>query len=489
MKKRTFDYCVEDDKNSVLNTEYLRSLNKKFKESDNLRLLRNSVISVGPEFLSVDSERLGDITHIFLKTLKEKDVKATNQEQSGRCWMFAGLNIFRHTVIKLFNMENFEFSETYLNFYDRLERCNTFLEYFLKDPEKIYKIDKDKLTEFYTKAFMSDGGWWNMFVNLVKKYGVVPKSAMSETFSSVDSELMNTTLENIVISTVFEMKNNPKEKQKIKDKAIERIHNCLVMFLGNPPEKFTWFYTDKDGHSLANSSLTPASFTELIFKSLGFFIDNTGLVAEKIPEPNFSEMNTINPEDFVILSNIPARGFKFYQKYQVHNTKNIKGSSDLTFINLPIEELITHTVKSIDRMVPVWFSGDVTKGCNFFHMSLDEKLTDRSLLFGKDYPISKGDKIDSWQTSGCHAMVFMGYNKEHKGKVLNFQVENSWGYLDNETPGQDGFFCATADWFENNVMEVVIHKNFLSRKISKCLEQKPIVLDPWSAAAPALMSG
>ena len=58
----------------------------------------------------------------FSHVVKTPDI--TNQKQSGRCWMFAGLNVLRVEAMKRLKVDQFEFSQTYLQFFDKLEKAN-----------------------------------------------------------------------------------------------------------------------------------------------------------------------------------------------------------------------------------------------------------------------------------------------------------------------------------------------------------------------------
>lgn len=454
-----------DKPNISISKEQLKLFDVDFKKSEKNLMARNAVMSVGPDYTCINSDRLDNITHIFLNSVKKKDVKATDQGHSGRCWMFAGLNVFRHTIINALNLENFEFSETYLFFYDKLERCNTFMSYFLDKPNnELSKPELSRYTETMIRDFMSDGGWWSNFANLIKKYGVVPKTAMPETWSSGDSDMLNKVLNDIILGASVKMlKHEEKDRYKIKEDTMKQIYDSLVIFMGHPPKKFTWYFTDEDGESSAHSDITPQQFTDIFFKE-------------------------IDIDDYVILTHIPSEHYKFYEKYEVENTKNIVEGKNCTIINVPMHELSEHTRKSLTSNIPVWFSGDVSKGFEPSHMALDDKLIDKSLMFGKTESISKGQNIDLFNLSANHAMTITGYNENDKHEIINWQIENSWGYHDHETPGQDGFMCATNDWFNDNVIQICVHKNMLSRKLSKLLTKQPTMVVPWTNMAPALKS-
>ena len=244
-RKRSRTEMVSTD----VNTNFLSKCEKEFNDDPSNIISRNAIVSVGSILATTNSSRLNNIDHIFMNSIKKKDVKATDQGQSGRCWLFASLNTFRHSIIKTLKLDNFEFSETYLFFYDKLERSNTYLRWF---------IDTDNIDinsrEFYyiTRDHMGDGGWWTTFTNLVKKYGLLPKNAMKETYQSSCSSDMNSILEEILQTCSYYITTNKNRLSKeellsIKEDTMKQVYNTLVKFLGEPPKKFQWSYTNEEG--------------------------------------------------------------------------------------------------------------------------------------------------------------------------------------------------------------------------------------------------
>ena len=445
-----------------INDEFLRECKEEFDSNPTNTIVRNSVVSIGSMISTTNSDRLNDISYVFLNTLKKKNVKATNQGRSGRCWLFAGLNLFRHNVIKALDLENFEFSEIYLFFWDKMERANSYLKWFLDHPE-IKTTDKAFI--FMVEEYTSDGGWWSNFANLVAKYGLVPKCAMGETWQSEDSDDMNSILDERLKACASYIINNryrhsEDELLEIKDETLKQVYTILVKFLGEPPKKFKWCYTNDDNESNIIDYLSPEKFMNMV-----------------IP--------WINIQDFVVLVNMPT-DLKYRKTYSVKYTNNVAEGNSFTFLNLPINELSKYAKKSIISGMPVWFGADVSQDFNPYHSTLDDKLSDSDIVFGDSHPFSKGDKIKFRNLQANHAMTLIGINLKHDGTPDSWQVENSWGFWDNETPGEDGFLYMSHSWFKKNVLQVVIHKNYLSRTVQRLLLQDPILLDPWDCVAPAL---
>lgn len=445
-----------------INTDFLQQCDKEFNENPSNIISRNAIVAIGSMISTTNSNRINDIDHVFMNSIKKKNIKSTNQGHSGRCWLFSGLNMFRHSVIQALDLENFEFSETYLFFWDKLERSNSYLRWFIDHP----KVEITDISFTYmVSSYMTDGGWWNTFTNLVTKYGLIPKSAMKETWQSNQSDDMNQILnERLQSCANFITKNRhlpKKDLLKIKEETIKQIYSILVKFLGEPPKHFRWPYTNENNESVIMDNMDPKMFINMLL-------------------PN------IDMNDFIVLSHIPTKELKYKKLYELKYTNNVYEGTNCKLINLPINELSKYAQKSILAGMPVWFASDVSQDFNPYHSSLDDQLSDSHLVFGNTYKFDKGEKITFRHLQANHAMSLIGINIDSKGHPESWQVENSWGYWDNETPGEDGFLYMSHSWFKKNVIQIVVHKNFLSRTIQKLLLQKPELLDPWDSIAPAL---
>jgi len=443
-----------------LTTDFIQGCHKRYKKDNKNLIARNAITSVGAILSSTDSNIANDVSHIFMNTVKKAGVKATNQGYSGRCWMFAGLNMFRHSVINAMKLEDFEFSETYLFFWDKLERANSYLRWIIDNPDS---KPGDRDFDYMVDSSLQDGGWWNCFSNLVSKYGLIPKNAMKETFHSGDSEEMNKILLDKLHETANWIRNNPKKDlEKKREETMNDIYTNLVYFLGEPPKEFNWGFTNDDDESNIIDKLTPNMFKNLV-----------------IP--------TLDLNDFVSLANIPCERIKYNKRYKILQTSNIIGGNECTVLNLHINELKKYAMKSILSGFPVWFVGDVSQYFHPWYSTLDDRLIDNSLIFGKrDKKFNKGKRIEFLNVQGNHAMCLTGVNLDEKGRPVSWQVENSWGYYDKDTPGEDGWLSMSDSWFDKYVTEVVVHKNYLSRHILKLTQNEPIEINPWDCMAPAL---
>jgi bleomycin hydrolase len=445
-----------------ITTPFIEKCQIEFDKYPANLISKNAISAIGSTIATTDSSKLNEVNHIFLNSIKRKHIKSTNQGQTGRCWMFSGLNIFRHTVIRALNLDNFEWSETYLFFWDKFERANVYLQWFIDNDCEI----NDQSFQYITNSVMCDGGFWNNFVNIVNKYGLVPKHSMKETFQSSDSEDMNTILEErLQACSNYIYKNKKLSKTHLmlmKKNTLTQIYSILVKFLGEPPKTFGWFYTTCDDESFLLKNQTPIQFKELLFVK-------------------------IKLEDFILICNIPC--LEYGKMYEILYTKNVNEKSNCVFLNLEMKDLIKYTLKSVLKTIPVWFASDVRKDFNPYHSVLDDKLSSEAAVFGDHLPFNKGDRIIFNNTQATHAMTIIGVNFDKVGRrkdPVNWQVENSWGYLNHEIPGEDGFLTMSNSWFEKNVLQIVIYNKFLSKFHLKKLTQPTIKLNPWDNIPSAL---
>src|SRR5207247_4548303 len=104
------------------------------------------------------------------------------------CSSDLGMNLLRFSARRVLGVKEFEFSQNYVMFWDKLERANYFFEAIIDSADR--DVD-DRSVAFLLDQPLSDGGQWNMFMSLVNKHGLVPKPLMPETNSSTNSRRMN----------------------------------------------------------------------------------------------------------------------------------------------------------------------------------------------------------------------------------------------------------------------------------------------------------
>ena len=436
------------EKAQSITPELLKKFKKDF-EKDKVACVMKNAASNTPlsQLVYVTSSKVGN-SHQF--SIDIKTMKATNQKSSGRCWIFAATNLLREIVGKKINVSNFELSQNYLAFYDKLEKIN----YALETVIDLCNRDSDDRTLKHIISYpVGDGGQWDMFKSLVKKYGVVPKNVMDETYGSSNTRESDMLINNMIrkfASIACKLKKDGKDEEikALKDKYLEDLYRLLVISFGEPVEKFDFEYVDKDDKYHLVKNLTPLKFYE---KFIGVDIDN-----------------------YVSLINSPTSDKPFYETFTVDYVGNVIGGNDIHYLNLPMEELKESVLKSLKDGEIVWFGSDCGKFSNRDEGLWDPEQYDYKLSLGLDILMNKADMLDYSHSAMNHAMVITGVNLE-KDKPNKWKIENSWG----PEVGKSGYYTATDKWFDLFVYQVVVNKKYLTEEQKKCLEKKPHHLNPW----------
>lgn len=433
-----------------LSIDKINEYEKEFLEDKRNIVAMNAATYNGVQKVARDVNALKDEPFAFNVDIKNGDV--TNQKKSGRCWMFASMNVLRNIVIKKFNLENFELSQSYTLFWDKLERCNYYMEAVI---EKANEPLEDRVMDYLMTDLLSDGGQWDMFVNIVKKYGLVPKYAYPESQTSSATVQLNKYLCKIMRKYTTELRekvqNEGVEKaRELKEEVLKDVYNVLTATLGEIPEKFDVVLHDKDGKLIEDKGMDAHSFFE---KYIGADID-----------------------DYVSLINSPTEDKPFNKTYTIKYLGNIVEGRIVKHLNLPIEELKKAAVKQLKDGYPVWFGCDVGRSSivEDERAILDTKAVDYETLFNVDLKLSKEDALDYGYSMMTHAMTFTGVQMDGN-EALRFKVENSWG----EKFGYKGHFVMTSDWFDQYVYQVVVNKKYLTEKSRKDYEKEPKELKPW----------
>lgn len=378
--------------------------------------------------------------------------KAKNQKASGRCWMFASMNVLRNFVMKKLNLEDFELSQSYTLFCDKLERCNYYFENVIAKAKE--PID-DREMQYIMNDPLCDGGQWDMFVNIIKKYGLVPKYVYPETVTSSATMQLNKYLCKILRKYTTEIRdavNNCSEEtaRKIKEEAMQGVYNVLTATLGKLPEKFDLVLHDKDHKLIEDKGLDAHTFFD---KYIGVEID-----------------------DYVSLINSPTEDKPYNKTFTIKYLGNIVEGKIVKHLNLPIEELKKAAIAQLKDGSPVWFGCDVGKEAVRLDEAalLDTNASHPEKLFGVDLELSKEDGLNYGYSLMTHAMTFTGAQVDGE-KVERFKVENSW----SDKFGYEGHFVMSSDWFDKYVYQVVVNKKYLPEELQKAYEQEPIELKPW----------
>ena len=428
----------------------IRKFNKSFNSSTSNQLARNALIQNDINKVAVHWENFSKINHIFSNTIS-KQLPVTNQKSSGRCWGFAGLNLLRLEIVKNYNLSNFEFSQNYFMFWDKLEKANYFLENILKTLDQNYD---SRLMMHLLQAPVQDGGQWDMFVNLIEKYGLVPKSVMPETNHSSKSSMMNYFLTHKLRECAFILRKSKKPRTTIKqlrskkEEMMSVIYSLLCMFLGNPPIKFDWSIKDKNNKFTRFNNIDPLDF--------------------------YRKFTKIKLKNKVCLIHAPMSNKKMNELYTIDFLGNVVGGNIIKYANVEINELKKAAIKSIKNNEAVWFGCDVGKMFNRELGIMDMDLYDYEKLFDTKFKMNKASRLEYGDSAMTHAMLFTGVDLK-RNTPRKWRVENSWG----DKNGDKGYYLMSDSWFDEYNYEVVVDKKYLSNKILEIFNREPHNLEPW----------
>ena len=420
-----------------------------FKKDAYTKAMQNALSSNDISKLAWNRENVGTTDQLFTYRVDVSGI--TDQKSSGRCWMFSSLNLFRPMAMKKFKLSEFEFSESYLYFYDLLEKANLFLNNM--EISANLPMENEKV-RWYLKSPVDDGGQWINFVNLAKKYGMVPKETMGETNSSENTSLLtkfiNTKLREDAIE-LRDQKNAKTDTKKIATRKVEmlsEIYRMLALNLGEPPTEFQWRYKDKDKKIADTKTYTPQSFMAEIF-------------------------GDTNLDDYVMIMNDPSR--PFWKHYEVENYRNTEEGNNWHYVNLPNDVIKEFCIASIKNNEALYASCDVAKQLRRDVGVLDVDNFDYESVYGVKFGMNKAQRIQTGESGSSHGMALIAVDVDAQQKPVKWQFENSWG----PTAGEKGYLTFTDAWFNEYMFRFVVNKKYLNDKVLEIYSQKPEMSPPW----------
>lgn len=431
--------------------EFLQNSREKFYKDRANRVAQRAAVNNGLVEASVDRGEDERNRHTFNIELKEKEIR--NQKQSGRCWMFAALNLMEYKLCRKYNLKGFELSKNYTLFFDKLERCNYFLDSIIRTLDE--DLDGRLVSHILTDP-MGDGGQWDMIKNIIKKYGLVPSYAMKESVNSSATANLNNYLTKILRMYAKNLRDSYKEEKdleklkKMQEEYMKKIYDVLSISLGTPPEKFDFEVRNEDEEFISDKNLTPQEFLKKHVE--------------------------VNLDDYISLINAPTKDKPYFKSYTVDFLGNVMELDKVRYVNVPVEVMKDGILKQLKDGEPVWFGCDVAqffyrKGANLDLSTL--KIFD---LLNVEYDLSKEERLDYKESLMTHAMVFVGcdYDEENK-KINRYKVENSWG----KDAGDRGYLVMSDKWFDEYMYQALINKKYLDEKVIKAYSEEPIHLKPW----------
>lgn len=426
----------------------IEEFRKSFDSDPSATVAQNAVSNADLSTLALRRDLVQDMDFSF--STKLDDWNATNQRRSGRCWLFATLNLFRVGAMKKMNLKKFEFSQAHIHFWDKLERANHFLEAILETSDR--PVD-DRTIHFLLSDPIGDGGQWNMATNLIRKHGLVPMSAYPESHSSSNTRSMNTVLKDILRTSASEIRKilddggSNNEARRHKEGRMKEIWRVLCIHLGTPPEKFDWQWRDKDNEFHRKGTMTPLEFVD--------------------------EYVEVDWEEYICIVNDPRN--EYYRTYTVDFLQNVAGGPPVVYLNVPSNEMKDITQRLLENGTPVWMGCDVGKNMARKRGLWDAELYDLKGLYGIQFGMEKADRLRFGQTMMTHAMLFTGVDVVD-GKPRRWRVENSWG---SEDSGEKGFYTMNDNWYDEHMFEIAAPKDYLTDEMKSGLKGDPIVLPAW----------
>ena len=458
-----------------LSPEAIALIRKSFKQNEQTRLIHNAVSNNDIKDLALNRGILrGHNTHFSHRV----DFKAsTDQCSSGRCWIFAGLNTMRPKVIKERKIPDFEFSSAYLQFWDKMEKANLYLEQMieLRDADHL-----DRRWQTINKWSFSDGGWWNYVVGLINKYGVVPVDVMPETHSSSNTRTMNKVLSHKLRADAARIHKHYKnggsvaELRKLKQQSMNDVYRFLAINLGEPPVEFEWRYEIKKDND--DGSATDSTDDESKDDKEPDTETRLSPLTTYSPKSFYTEFVGVDLSDFVCIYHDPKNAY--YKHYQFQDARNIVGKRDMNFANVPIGVFKDAAMESIIANQPLWFACDMGKDQSSELGIMADRLYEFDTLFGQDLSMTKAERSRYGMGGSNHAMVLMGVDIRD-GKPVKWLVENSWG----DDKGDKGKWTLYDDWFDEHVYTLIVDKRFLPKKVMQVFKEDATVLPPWYPGA------
>jgi bleomycin hydrolase len=436
-----------------LTDEYIAQLREDFGSHPTAQLMQNAVTRNSIDLISRNHSIVAATDHSFSNLLDRW--KVTNQKQSGRCWLFAGLNLFRPAAMNALNLKEFEFSQNYTLFWDKFERANYFLEAIIETADR--EID-ERTVAFLLESPLDDGGQWNMFVNIIRKHGIVPKYAMPETQSSSATRKMNEQLlarlrkGALELRSCLELSIASEQVQVNKKNILDEIYRMLCIHLGTPPTDFDWQWNDKDKIFHNDGKMTPLEFASRYFQT--------------------------DPADYVCLVNDPRSTSSYNNTYTVEFLGNVVGGDIVKYLNVDVPTMKQVTMATLLDGEPVWMGCDVGKMMDRKEGVWDVDLFKYEDVYDADLTLTKAERLQYHETLMTHAMLFTGVDViegENGQQARRWRVENSWG----DENGKKGFYTMNDSWFDEFMFEVAIHKKYLSPELLAAWDLEPTPLRPW----------
>ena len=424
-----------------ISSEMLKEIEDSYVSTPADKAIRNALNTTSIAVLAENADNAAMIDTHFSDRVRTKGI--TDQKSSGRCWLFTGLNVLRAAAIDKWDLGEFQFSQAYCFFYDQLEKANLFLQAVIDTRELPFE---DREVDWLFSNPLSDGGTFTGVADLVTKYGLVPASAMPESYIANNTSAFTTQLKILLRKDGLQLrsefpevkkKNLPAHLESLKTDMLKEIYRLLVLAYGKPPKEFVW----KD------RNYTPQSFYQEL---LGYDLKG----------------------NYVMLMNDPCR--EYGKVYEIQYDRHLYDGQNWLYVNLPVERIKEMAIASIKANTAMYFSCDVAKFLDRKKGVADLDNFDYESLLGVDLSMDKKQRVMTHSSGSSHAMTLIAVDLKD-GKPCKWMVENSWG----AASGYKGNIIMTDEWFDDYMFRLVVERRFVPEDVLKMLEQKPVQLPCW----------
>lgn len=450
-----------------ISAEMLEVISRGYDGDADDKAIRNALAGTSIATLAVNADNAAMIDTHFSDRVRTKGI--TDQESSGRCWLFTGLNVLRAKMIDKYGLPGMEFSQNYLFFYDQLEKANLFLQGVIDTRELPFD---DRKVDWLFSHPLSDGGQFTGVSNLIVKYGLVPAEAMPETFQSNNTSQMAMLLklklreDGLELRKAYEDGLDVLEKrskkitrqglqelegvlQAMKVEYLSEIYRMLALCLGEPVKEFEWTRCDKNNNIVDRRTYTPKSFYD---EYIGEDLEN----------------------NYIMVMNDPCR--EYGKVYEIDYDRHVYDGHNWLYVNLPVERIKEMAVASIKDNVAMYFSCDVGKFLDRKKGVLDVDNFDYASLMGVEFGMDKKERVQTHASGSSHAMTLIAVDIcPETGEPVKWMVENSWG----AASGYKGCLIMTDEWFNEYMFRLVVEKKYVPEDILEMLDQTPVMLPAW----------
>ena len=436
-------------KSGGISEKMLREIQKEHAVEGAEKALMNAIANNSIDDLSRNNANKGALDTYFSVETKKQSI--TDQKQSGRCWMFSGMNVLRGNFQKRTDSLTVDFSQAYLFFWDQLEKANLMLQGVIDCADK--PID-DQRVQFFFHYPIGDGGTFCGVADLADKYGLVPSEVMPETFSSDNTSRARALIASKLREYGLQLRDMVKkgkkgnELEKAKTRMLSQIYRMLQFTIGNPVQKFTYAFKDEKGKAVGEpKEYTPQSFYKEV---VGHQLNGT----------------------FIMAMNDPRR--EYYKTYEVEYDRHTYDGHNWKYVNLPMEDIEQMAIAALKDGRKLYSSYDVAKFLDRKRGYADLDNFDYGTLFGTTFGMTKADRIATFDSGSTHAMTLSAVDLDEKGNPKKWKVENSWG----PAWGQQGSLIMTSQWFREYMFRLVVPNEYVPKKIMDAYNTTPVMVMP-----------